>query len=135
MDWSNLCIFDICVIFSPVCIFSGFWKYSRLNFTDFNFLYSVILRLSRLWNPLQSAPEEKSLLIRTFLNDTTISSTRVDSIHGLFKPKHIHKGVSVGRRWGLPRRPRRTLRLITSPTWHPVSIWASASIPSLGSVL
>ena len=33
-------IFDICVIFSPVCMFSRFWKNSGLNFTDFNY-YSL----------------------------------------------------------------------------------------------
>ena len=38
------------------------------------------------------------------------------------------------RKWLAPRRPRRTLPLMTSPTWHPVSMRASAAIPSLWSV-
>ena len=38
------------------------------------------------------------------------------------------------RKWGSPCRPRRTLRLITSPTWHPVSSYARASKSLLGLV-
>ena len=38
------------------------------------------------------------------------------------------------RKWGSPCRPRRTLRLITSPTWHPVSSCARAVKSLLGLV-
>ena len=38
------------------------------------------------------------------------------------------------RKWGSPCRPRRTLRLTTSPTWHPVSSCARAAKSLLGLV-
>ena len=77
---------------------------------------------------------EKVYFKSFLLNDTTISRTAVDSIHWLLRPEHIHMGESVVRSWGSPCRPRRTLRLITSPTWHPVSIWARAAMPLFWSI-
>ena len=74
---------------------------------------------------------EKMYFKESFLNDTTISSTDLDSIHLLSKPEQIHIGESESRKRCSPRRPSRTLRLMTSPTSHPVSIWASASMPLL----
>ena len=38
------------------------------------------------------------------------------------------------RKWGSPCRPRWTLRLTTSPTWHPVSSCARAAKSLLGLV-
>ena len=38
VDWLSLCIFDMCVMFLSVAIFSVFWKNSGISLTKFNVL-------------------------------------------------------------------------------------------------